>query len=111
VLVLLARKTSTRTGMNYNFEWDKDKAEGNMVKHRVRFEEASTVFCDSQMMTLFDREHSQIEDRWITLGLSSIGRLLLVCHTFREDDKDATTIRIFSARKASTKENNQYSDG
>ena len=55
--------------MNYNFEWDPHKAQHNYRKHKIRFEEAATVFTDPRALTIFDSDHSEYEDRWITMGI------------------------------------------
>ena len=55
--------------MNYNFEWDPQKARLNHKKHGIRFEEAATIFRDPKALTIFDPDHSKIEDRWITMGI------------------------------------------
>ena len=94
--------------MNYNFEWDIHKAYSNHAKHGVRFEEAATVFSDPRALTIFDHAHSEHEDRWITMGISKTGRLLIVCHTYHELNDDAVSIRIFSSRKATRKESSLY---
>ena len=94
--------------MNYNFEWDPHKAELNYKKHGIRFEEAATVFRDQKALTIFDPDYSQLEDRWIMMGLSKTGRLLIVCHTFQEENKEAVSIRIFSSRNATKKESKLY---
>jgi len=94
--------------MDYNFEWDPSKAGANRRKHRVSFEEAASVFLDPRARSLYDEAHTQEEDRWITLGISSVGRLLVVCHTFRKVDKATCTIRIISCRKATTREFAHY---
>ncbi len=94
--------------MNYNFEWDRDKARLNKDKHGVGFEEGATIFRDPRMLSLYDGEHSQNEDRWVTLGISSNGRLLVVCHTFKEDAGTSATIRIISSRKATRTETKSY---
>jgi len=94
--------------MNYNFEWDPREAHSNYAKHGIRFEEAATVFRDPRALTIFDPDHSEFEDRWITMGISKTGRLLIVCHTFQEENKDSVSIRIFSSRKATRKESNLY---
>jgi uncharacterized DUF497 family protein len=96
--------------MRYNFEWDPAKARSNREKHGVGFDEAATVLRDPRALSLYDGEHSSGEDRWVTLGIGSGGRLLLVCHTFREETADATTIRIFSGRKATSDEARAYGD-
>ena len=90
--------------INLDFEWDPDKAKSNMQKHRVTFEEAATVMHDARAMNMYDPDHSESEDRWITLGISSSGRLLVVCHTFRESPGELVTVRIYSARRATSKE-------
>lgn len=92
----------------YNFEWDPLKAAGNRRKHGVSFERAVAVFQDPAALSLFDREHSAEEDRWITLGLDDRGRLLVVCHTWRETSARAARCRIISARKPTRNEARQY---
>ncbi|MBN8598258.1 MAG: BrnT family toxin [Planctomycetes bacterium] len=87
------------------FDWDDAKAASNLRKHGVSFGEAQTVFADPGAITLYDEEHSQSEDRFVTLGISTVGRLLVVAHT---DDGDS--IRIISARKATRKETKAYGD-
>jgi uncharacterized protein len=94
--------------MRYNFEWDAEKAQVNRQKHGIGFEEAASVFHDPHMCSLFDSEHSGEEDRWITLGISSLGRLLVVCHTFRDGTAEDSVIRIFSSRRATQRETRQY---
>jgi len=87
------------------FEWDKNKAANNFEKHRVSFEEAATVFDDLMFITFIDEEHSVDEERYITLGLSNYGQLLMVAHTDREG-----RIRIISARKATKDEEKYYAE-
>lgn len=94
--------------MDIDFDWDPDKANSNIQKHGITFEEAATVMRDPSAMNMYDPDHSESEDRWITLGLSSSGRLLVVCHTFNENPGSAVTIRIFSARRPTAKEINIY---
>lgn len=96
--------------MNYNFEWDPIKARDNQIKHGVDFDEAATIFRDSKALSIFDPDHSETEDRWITMGISEKGRLLIVNHTFREESGEEVTIRIISSRKATKKETNKYGD-
>lgn len=70
-------------------------------KHKIGFELAASIFNDPQALSLFDKEHStDLEERWITLGLSGNGNLLVVVHTYSDVDRDAARIRIISARKA-----------
>jgi len=94
--------------MQYDFEWDTKKARSNRTNHGVTFEEAATVFQDAQMLTLFDGKHSSNEDRWITLGISAAGRVLVVNHTFPERITDHIPVRIISSRKATGHEQRQY---
>lgn len=94
--------------VQYDFEWDSKKAKLNRRKHGVSFEQAATVFHDSGALSLYDEEHSGTEDRWITLGLSTVADFLVVHHTFQEVDKDRVQIRVFSCRKATRKEMRQY---
>ena len=90
------------------FEWDEDKNKLNLKKHGVSFEEAQTVFFDPLTKVAPDPEHSKLEDRFIAVGHSSLHRLLIVVHCFREKNE---TIRIISARKLTTKERKDYEDG
>ena len=83
------------------FEWDKKKDKVNAKKHGVSFDEARTVFFDEQAIQFYDPEHSDEEDRFILLGTSFTLKTLVVCHCFREDE---TKVRIISARKADTEE-------
>lgn len=96
----------------YQFEWDPAKALRNAREHRVSFERAATVFLDRGAMSVFDVEHSEKEERWITLGLDRAGALLVVCHTFRageESGREASAkIRLISARRANRREAAQY---
>jgi hypothetical protein len=86
------------------FEWDPQKDEENRAKHGVSFEEASTVFGDPLAATIPDPDHSQAERRFVTMGLSSTGRLVVVSHTEEEDD----LFRIISAREATSHERKAY---
>jgi uncharacterized DUF497 family protein len=87
------------------FEWDPTKAEMNLKQHGVSFEEAQTVFYDDFAVEFYDDEHSEWEDRFLLLGLSTHFRLLLVCHCYRESEG---VIRIISARKATKHEAKFY---
>ena len=83
------------------FEWDEAKSRSNVRKHGVSFQEATTVFSDARALLLHDPDHSDEEDRFVLLGLSTALRLLVVCHCFRPADE---CIRIISARKATKPE-------
>jgi len=87
------------------FEWDINKEKTNAKKHGVTFDEARTVFYDEQAIQFYDPEHSNEEDRFILLGASFKLKTLVVCHCFREDE---TNIRIISARKADSEEEQVY---
>lgn len=89
------------------FEWDNEKAEVNLKKHDVSFEEASTVFGDSLARIFDDEAHSFIERRSGIVGHSVQNRLLIIAFTEREND----IIRIISAREATPKERRKYEDG
>lgn len=89
--------------MSIKFEWDPNKAAKNLQKHKVLFEEAATVFQDPLSITVPDPDHSVEEDRYITIGLSSRYRLLIVAHTERGD-----CVRIISARELTRRERKQY---
>ena len=88
------------------FVWDEKKSRVNLSKHRVSFEEAQTVFFDTNARMIFDPDHSNSEDRYILLGMSALLRILIVCHCSREND--GKVIRIISARKATRAEQKQY---
>ncbi|HEX4872554.1 MAG TPA: BrnT family toxin [Nevskiaceae bacterium] len=86
-------------------EWDPRKAAANLRKHGVRFEDAATVFSDERARLIDDPDHSEQEERFLLLGLSSRLRLLVVAHCYRAE---GAVIRIISARKATAAEAEQY---
>ena len=86
------------------FEWDTDKAEVNLKKHNVSFEEAATVFLDPFFVVFADPDHSTDEDRFIVMGESEKNRLLVVSYTERPPT------RLISARKATRKERKRYEE-
>lgn len=88
-----------------SFEWNERKAAANAKKHGVSFDEAKSVFVDERAKLIGDPDHSEGEDRFVLLGLSSVLRLLLVCHCYRAE---GNVIRIISARKASAHESKSY---
>ena len=92
--------------MSIKFEWDTRKARRNLRKHGIGFNEASTVFADTLSITIPDPDHSQDEERWVTMGLSHRQRLLVVVHTEEEE-----TIRLISARTADRLERRKYEEG
>lgn len=89
--------------MKYSFEWDESKDNLNAKKHQIRFSEAKTVFDDPNSLTIDDPDHSTEEERYIDIGLSDRGRLLVVFYTERK-----ANIRIISARKANSAEKKAY---
>ncbi|MDR2491872.1 MAG: BrnT family toxin [Coriobacteriales bacterium] len=87
------------------FEWNEQKNLANIAKHQVSFNEAQTVFSDARARVIADPDHSDDEDRFIIMGISSKLRVLVVCHCYRENDE---VIRIISARKATKNEVSNY---
>jgi len=85
------------------FEWDHEKAFSNLKKHDVSFEEGATIFNDPLIITIFDPDHSEAEERYISIGISVHARLLVVVHTEREE-----RIRLISYRKATSAERKTY---
>ena len=88
-----------------SFVWNEQKAQSNLSKHGISFQEAQSAFYDPNARVSYDPDHSQDEDRYILLGISSSLRMLVVCHLYRHDEK---TIRLISARKATKIEQKQY---
>ena len=87
------------------FEWDSKKAQANLRKHKVSFEDAQSVFSDERALLIDDPDHSEDEDRFVLLGLSQSLRLLVVVHCYRAEGR---VIRIISARKADAEEQSIY---
>lgn len=85
------------------FEWDAEKATANVKKHRVSFDEAVTVFHDPLAATFGDPDHSNDEGRFVTVGYSARGRLLVVCHAER-----GVATRLISARRATARERKRH---
>jgi uncharacterized DUF497 family protein len=93
----------SKDGVMIDFDWDYGKAKTNLRKHRVAFSEAATVFKDRWTITTYDPDHSNQEDRYLTIGTSEPGRLLMIAHTDRGD-----RTRIISARELTRKEREAY---
>lgn len=89
--------------MSFTFEWDDRKAKTNARKHGVTFAEAATIFSDPYLITFTDDDHSDTEARFISIGRSERGRVLLAIHADREQ-----TIRLISCRKATAQERTYY---
>ena len=92
--------------MSYKFDWDPTKATRNLRDHKVAFEEASTVFGDPLAMLMTDPDHSEEEERYLLLGMSLRGRLLVVSFVERPP-----LTRLISAREATRYERRQYEKG
>ncbi len=88
------------------FEWDKNKADKNFGKHKVYFDEAKTIFDDPLYVDFYDADHSAEEERYLIVGNSNRGRLLIVSYTERKD-----SIRIISAREVTRSEREAYEEG
>lgn len=91
--------------MKLSFEWDEEKAKANLKKHRVGFDEATTVFADPLSITIHDPDHSTDEQRYIDIGSSDQGRVLVVIYAER-----GSNIRIISCRKAIRSERKLYEE-
>jgi uncharacterized protein len=87
-------------------EWDKVKAAGNLSKHGVSFEEAKTVFDDPLYVDFYDPSHSESEERYLIVGVSSQKRLLIVSYTER-----GNSVRLISAREVTRREREAYEEG
>jgi uncharacterized protein len=85
------------------FDWDPSKAQENLLNHGISFEEATTVFGDPLAGTIPDPDHSTGEARFLTIGWTANGRLIVVSHT-----EEGDTIRVISAREATSHERKQY---
>ena len=92
----------------YQFEWDEDKAAGNVLKHGISFELASTIFADPGLLTVADLEHSAIEERWFSIGLASDGKILSIVYLWSESEPPVTKVRLISARRATSTEISHY---
>jgi uncharacterized DUF497 family protein len=94
--------------VRYTFEWDPAKAAQNWLKHHIGFDAAAELFLDPLAISCPDDDHSDDEERWVTLGKDARGRLLLLIHTFSEFSSEEVVVRIISARKATKNERQQY---
>jgi len=100
---LTVRFRSKEGRLSFIFEWDEKKADDNLRKHGVSFDEAKTVFNDPFSVTIYDPDHASDEERYIDIGLSSKGRLIVVSYSERDE-----RIRIISSRDATKKEQGEY---
>ncbi len=90
------------------FEWDRNKEIKNIQKHGVTFTEAKSVFYDEDAILIYDHKHSEIEERFLLIGLSETIKTLVVSHCERIDNDGFEIIRIISSRHATTSEKRQY---
>jgi uncharacterized protein len=93
---------------DYEFEWDDAKAESNLAKHGVDFTDAMTVLLDPLALTRFDDEHSDDEERLVSLGRAANEQLVLAVHTFNATGPNTALVRLISARPATRQEREQY---
>lgn len=94
----------------FQFEWDEVKAAANVRKHRVSFESAASIFADPSILTVPDLKHSETEERWLSIGCTSNGRLLTVAYTWYEVNSTLTKVRLISARKSTKNEIRYYQE-
>ena len=98
------------SSMKTIFEWDEAKARINFEKHKISFDEASTIFTDPLLITFVDDFHSVKEERFISIGLSERNRVLLAVHTEHAEQSETVVIRIISCRKATPNEKKRYEE-
>jgi uncharacterized DUF497 family protein len=91
--------------LGLRFEWDAGKADANVAKHGVTFDEGQTIFGDPNTIVVFDEAHADLEDRFVGIGLSSSGRVLVVVYAEAEG-----RIRVISCRRATPRERRQYDE-
>lgn len=108
LLDYIASSVGVQAILIYDFEWNVAKEKENIRKHSLNFRQATSVFRDPNQLVIYDEEHSEEEDRWITMGIDSSGILRVVIHTVERVDDSVTKIRIISARKATKIEEAAY---
>jgi len=96
--------------LRYTFEWDPIKARDNLKKHRISFDRAAEIILDPLTVSIPDEEHSEDEERRVSMGKDRRGSLLILTHTFLEVSAQSCRIRIISARKANKRETMQYEE-
>lgn len=96
--------------MKYVFDWDPVKEQRNRARHGVSFRQAMSVLSDAHTVTVHDASHSDQEDRWVTIGQTAHGLLLVLVHTFREIGPEKALVRIISARRATRHERRNYEE-
>ena len=96
--------------MRYTFEWDPIKAKENLGKHGVSFDRIAEIILDPLAVSIFDEEHSEHEELWVSMGKDRRGSVLILIHTFLEVAPGECRVRIISARKANKRETKQYEE-
>jgi uncharacterized DUF497 family protein len=96
--------------LRYTFEWNPFKARSNLRKHRISFDRAAEVVLDPLAASVFDVEHGEDEERWVTIGKDKRGSVLTLVHTFLEVSAQECRVRIISARRATKREIKQYQE-
>ena len=94
----------------FQFEWDEIKAAANLYKHGVSFELAATIFHDARLLTVADLEHSETEERWLSIGTASNGSILCIVYLWSEAELVMTKIRLIPARRATPAEIIHYEE-
>jgi len=94
--------------LRYTFEWDPSKAKQNLRKHRISFERAAEILLDPLAISIVDAEHSEHEERWVSIGRDKRGSILILIHSFLEVSANECKVRIISARSATKRETRQY---
>lgn len=95
-------------GPQLEVSWDPHKAQANLAKHGVSFAEGAGVLLDPLALTVFDEAHSMAEERWLTIGSSPGGRLVVLSHTYSATGPGSAKVRVISAREPTKQERRQY---
>lgn len=95
---------------HFRYDWDSIKAVANEAKHGISFQDGATIFSREPQLSIYDDSHSDDEDRWVTMGWDSKGRLLAAVHTFEPISEHVTLIRIISVRLATGSEARQFKE-
>jgi len=96
--------------LRYTFEWDPIKAMENVKKHRISFDRAAEIILDPLAVSIPEEEHSEDEERWVSIGKDRRGSVLVLIHTFLEVSTEECRIRLISARKANKRETKLYEE-
>lgn len=95
--------------LHIQFEWDFEKEQSNIAKHKITFSDACHVFSDIYQLNIYDADHSDDEDRWVAIGEIPVMKIIVVVHSIRHNqDSLDSRVRIISARKATKKERETY---